>query len=427
VNIWLIDHYTNPPQDLGDARHFSNARELIRRGHEVRVIACTFNHLTHTHFPLAPEFVWKNDIYDDVPFTLIRACSYQTNFEMARIWNMYQFAFRARRGEWAEKLKAPDLVLGSSPDPFVALAAQRLAARYHVPFVMEIRDLWPYSIIAVTGRSKYHPFIQAMDWTQRYLYARAARILMLSRNSTELLVQSGANREKIEWIPHGVDLSMNPEPRPAPDDGVFTVTYLGAHNEWNSLGIVLDAAKLLQNSGTKNVMFRFVGDGSSKPALIEKTKAENIRNVRFDNPVAKKMVYEVQHNSDAFIINNREDEASINWMSFNKLYDYLAAGRPVIFGTCTSNDPVRESGAGISVEAGDPKALAKAVQFLSSLSREQLFEYGKLGRRFIETNYSIPVLVDRFEAMARALTKGSGSGSSQNTTISSSRASVEAE
>jgi hypothetical protein len=403
MNIWLIDHYTNPPQDLGDARQFSNARELMRLGHTARVIACSFNHLTHSHYPEAPTYCWKNQIFDDVPFTLIRSRAYKTNYEMARILNMFDFAFNVWRKGWLEELDAPDLILGSAPDPFVALAAERLASRYGVPFVLEIRDLWPYSIIEVTGHSRYHPFVQLVDRTMRYLYSRASRIIMLSKNSTELLVESGADRKKIVWIPQGVDLAMNPEPMAAPDDGIFTVTYLGAHNEWNSLDTILDAAKILQNSGAKHVLFRFVGAGSSKPELIEKARAEGITNVKFEAPVPKNMVYKVQHTSDAFIINNRKDGASKNWMSFNKLYDYLAAGRPVIFGSYTDNDPVRESGAGISVEAGDAAGLAKAVLLLAGQSREQLFEYGRLGRRFIEENYSTPVLVERFVAMAGEL------------------------
>jgi glycosyltransferase involved in cell wall biosynthesis len=222
-----------------------------------------------------------------------------------------------------------------------------------------------------------------------------------------------------------VDLAMNPEPTPAPEDGVFTVTYLGAHNQWNSLDTILDVAKILQNAGVRDVLFSFVGAGSSKPALIERVRAESINNVKFSDPVPKNMVYKVQHSSDAFIINNRKDGASKNWMSFNKLYDYLAAGRPVVFGSYTDNDPVRESGAGISVEAGDPAALATAVQCLAGQSREQLFEYGRLGRRFIEENYSIPVLVDRFEAMARELTGGADSALGRGETASSIHAGAE--
>jgi glycosyltransferase involved in cell wall biosynthesis len=221
----------------------------------------------------------------------------------------------------------------------------------------------------------------------------------------------GADPGKIVWIPNGVDLSMSPEPRPSPEGGQFVVTYLGAHNQWNSLEAVLDAARILQDR-CPSVLFRFVGDGVSKPGLIEKAKNEGIRNVRFDDPVPKKKVLEVLHNSHAFIINNRNDGASKSWMSFQKIYEYLAAGRPVVFGSCTNDDVVRESGAGISVEAGNAAQLAGAVELLAGMSREQLWEYGLRGRRYIEKSYSIRSLVDRFEAMAWELTGQTASNSS---------------
>lgn len=406
MRIWLIDHYTNTPLDVGDARHFSNARELIRRGHQARVVACSFNHLTHVHCPMSAGSVWDNQIHDGVPFTIIKARPYGSNFEMARILNMLEFTVRAWRAGWAKGLDAPDLILGSAPDPFVALAAERLAARYRVPFVLEIRDPWPFAISEVTGRSKDHPFVRLVDVTMRYLYRKAQRIVMLSRDSADLLAEGGAEEKKIVWIPHGVDLEMTPAPRPRQQDGSFIVTYIGAHNKWNSLDVVLDAARMIEREAP-SVLLRFVGDGEAKPGLVERAKAEGIGNVRFEDAVPKKQVAEVLDQSDAFIINNRKDGVSKRWMSFNKLYEYLAAGRPVVFGSYTGDDPVRESGAGLSVEPDNPAALAEAIALLARMPREELIEMGARGRRFIERHYSIPVLMDRFEAMAGELT-GSG-------------------
>jgi glycosyltransferase involved in cell wall biosynthesis len=233
----------------------------------------------------------------------------------------------------------------------------------------------------------------------RYLYARADRIVMFSQHSADLMARYGADPASIVWIPNGVDLGMNPEPQPAPVGERFVVTYLGAHNQWNSLDAVLDAAKLLQERA-KNVLIRFVGDGSSKPGLVRRAANEGIQNVCFEDPIPKKQVPEVLHTSNAFIINNRKDGVSRNWMSFQKIYDYLAAGRPIVFGSCTNDDPVREAGAGISVEADNPKELADAIELLAGQSRERLWEYGVRGRSYIEKNYSIPLLVDRFENMA---------------------------
>ena len=400
MNLWLIYHYTNPPNEPGDARHYSYARELMERGHTVRIVACNFEHLQRKHIPMAPGRIWEHMVFSGVPFTWIRASGYRTNFEPSRLWNMFQFAFRAWKGDWAKDLEPPDIILGSTPDPFAAWSAERLAARYGVPFLLEVCDPWPYAITEINQISRYHPFVVLIDKVMRYLYTRASRVIMLSRDSQDLLVNYGADLKKIVWIPHGVDLTMNPEPRPAPEDRLFTVTYLGAHNPWNSLDVVLDAARLLQCEGLDHIQFRFVGDGAGKVALLERARVEGLHNVRFENAVPKTDVARIKHESDAFIINNREDGVSKNWMSFNKIYDYLAAGRPVVFGSFTQNDPVKESGGGISVPAGDATAIAEAIKMLARCSPEQLAEYGARARKFI-AGYTIGTLTDRFEALAK--------------------------
>jgi glycosyltransferase involved in cell wall biosynthesis len=402
LNIWLINHYAFPPTEPGGTRHYSHARELIRRGHDVQIIACTFHHLKRRQMITIRDGNWQRQTIGGVPFTWISARGYQSN-SCARVMNMLEFSGRLWRGKWADGLPRPDLILGSSPHPFAALVAARLAAKYQTPFVLEIRDLWPYVLTEVGGYSSHNPFLQIVDLAMRYLYNKADRIIMFSRHSTDLLARYGADRNKIAWIPNGVDLNMNPQPRPAPGGRPFTITYLGAHNQWNSLDAILDAALILQREGVNSVLIQFVGDGVEKPRLMERATKEGIRNVRFENPVAKQYVPAVLHNSDAFIINNRKDGISRNWMSFQKIYDYLAAGRPVVFGACTENDPVREAEAGISVEADQPDQLAGGIKFLASQSPEKLAEYGERGRKYIEEHYSIPMLVDRFEALALEL------------------------
>ena len=402
MNIWLINHYAFPPTEPGGTRHYSHAAELIRRGHQVQIIACSFHHLKRKSMIAGSAHKWEHQVFGGVPFLWISSRGYQSN-SLARVMNMLEFSWAVAKGKWAAGMVRPDLVLGSSPDPFAALAAERLASRYRVPFVLEIRDSWPYVLTEVGGYSRRHPFVQLVDRTMRYLYAKAARIIIFSEQSISLMARYGADPRKIIWIPNGVDLAMNPQPRPAPDDGLFTITYLGAHNQWNSLDAVLDTAKYLQGAGVKDVLIRFVGDGICKPHLMTRARTEGIINVKFDDPVPKNQVAEVLHLSDAFIINNRNDGASKEWISFEKMYDYLAAGRPIVFGSCTHDDPVQRSGAGISVEADNPAELAQAIEVLAHLSREQLQEYGRRGRRYVEERYTIPLLVDRFEALAMEL------------------------
>jgi glycosyltransferase involved in cell wall biosynthesis len=395
----MVHHYANTPDTFGDARHFSHARELIRRGHTVAIVACSFHHLNHEQLKGVSSEHWEAKVHDGVNFIWIPAQSYR-NGAFRRVLNMFEFSLRAIRRDWAVGLERPDLILGSTPHPFAALAGERLAAHCKVPFVLEVRDAWPYILTEVGGYSRFHPFVQLVDRTMRFLYRRASAIVMLSKHSAPLLASYGADPRKILWIPHGVDLEMSPQPRPAPDDGIFTVSYIGAHNRWNSLDAVLDAARMLQESGTHNVLIRFVGNGECKPSLVARTRNEGIRNVRFEDSVPRNLLHEVLHESDAFVINNSEDGASRNWMSFSKLYAYLAAGRPVVFGSCTENDPVRDSGCGLSVAANDPQALAEGIRFMAGRTPLELARYGELGRAHIESEYSISVLVDRFEKMA---------------------------
>jgi glycosyltransferase involved in cell wall biosynthesis len=234
----------------------------------------------------------------------------------------------------------------------------------------------------------------------RFLYKRAARIILFSRDSSDLLERAGGDVKKAVLVPHGVDLTLTPEPQPASRDQVFTVKYIGAHNQWNNLGPILDAAKYLQDNGVGGIDFRFVGDGALKPSLEARVKHEQIHNVHFDEPVPKNCIAGVLHSADAFILNNNVDGVSKRWMSFNKLYEYLAARRPVVFGSCTAINPVQESGAGVLVEAGNHVQIAEAVAMLAKMSPEQLDGYGQRGRMHIEKHYSIAAIVDTFETMA---------------------------
>jgi glycosyltransferase involved in cell wall biosynthesis len=404
VNIWMINHYGHPPSAPGDARHFSHARELIKRGHQVRIIACSLLHLQQESTVDIPRnATCKHTVFEGVPFTWLRAPQYEGH-SIKRVWNMLTFSWRVFQMNWASGMAAPDLILGSSPHPFAALAAERLSKRFGVPFILEIRDAWPFVLTEVGGYSRHHPFVVLVDSVMRFLYRRASAIVMFSRDSQALLERYGADPKKLVWISHGVDLAMSPRPDPAPLSDIFTMTYIGAHNQWNSLDTLLDAAKLLNDTTTNHVRLRFVGSGSERARLMERARVEQITNIEFIKSVPKSEVKKLLHTSDAFILNNRVDGVSKEWMSFSKLYEYLAAGRPVVFGSCSDNDPVHESGGGLSVPADDAMALADAITQLARCSPEQRWAYGCIGRDHIEKFYSIPSLVDRFEALAERVT-----------------------
>ncbi|MEP6473074.1 MAG: glycosyltransferase [Gemmatimonadota bacterium] len=163
MRILLVSQYAVPPAEPGITRHFGLARALIERGHEVTILASSFQHWTRIETMPASVGAVTSELVDGIRFVRVRTPAYHRN-TIARIGNMGAFAYRALGAEVAAVLQRPDIVLGSSPPIFGALAAQRLAHRYRVPFVMEVRDLWPASLVHLGGYSRHHPVVLLIGW-----------------------------------------------------------------------------------------------------------------------------------------------------------------------------------------------------------------------------------------------------------------------
>ncbi|MBE3550224.1 MAG: glycosyltransferase family 4 protein [Brockia lithotrophica] len=401
MNIWVINQYAGAPDQPGFTRHFSLARELIRRGHRVSIVATSFHHSLRKDTRLQPGESWRYEVIEGVPFLWLRTPAYRGN-SAARVWNMAAFGLSAIRRSRPEILGDPDVVLGSIPHPFTGLAAERLSRRYRVPFVLEVRDLWPDSLIDLGDVSPLHPFILWMRWAERYLYRRATRILSILPLAYEHMVRQGATREKIFWLPNGIDLTGVPPFLPLSERETFTVMYAGSHGLANDLDRVLDAAHLLQKGGNgKAIRFVLVGDGPEKERLMQRAREMGLHNVEFRDPVPKREVFRVLAEADAFLLLLKEAPVFRFGASPNKLYDYMAMGRPVIFAVNSPYNPVQESHSGITVSDASPEALAQAVHALASLPREEREAMGRRGRAYVEEHHSFPRLAEQLEEILR--------------------------
>lgn len=405
MNIWIVNHYAIPPQQAGGTRHYTLAKELIRRGHKVTIVAASFDYLTRREAHLAPGELFKLEVVEGVPFLWLRTPPYSGN-TVARVWNMTVFAYRV----WAiiDKvlIERPNVVIGSSPHLFAALAAERLAARFHVPFVLEVRDLWPQTLIDLGNFSPKHPFIAFLEGIERYLYRKAAAILSLLPGAKEHMAEKGADPSRIVWLPNGIDLELVPPPQPPKSDGPFTVMYAGAHGLANGLDLALKAAHLLEREGWgKRVRFRFVGDGPEKPNLMQKAQALGLRSVSFENPVPKKAVYGLLQQADAFLL-ILPDSPLYRWgISINKMFDYLSQARPIIFCGNTPFNAVNEAGAGITLPPANPKALAEAVKGMALMHPEERWAMGLRGRAYVEKHHSLNRLADKLEEVLKDVAK----------------------
>jgi len=411
MNIWIFNHYAHPPDLPGGTRHYDLGRELVKRGHQVTIFATSSHHYLHQETRLKPAEQWKVEEVDGLKFVWLRTPPYQRN-DWRRVRNMVTFMVRAgwlgcRLPYLVPEIGKPDVVIGSSPHLLTPLAAYWVARHYQVPFVMEVRDLWPQTIIDMGELSAHHPITKALQALERFLYRRAKKIIILLVRADQYITAFGIPREKIVWIPNGVDLSRFEDLGPyVVSENGLKVIYLGAHGKANALYTVIQAAKILQDQGYCEIRFILVGDGPEKPRLMALVEELGLRNVEFRDPVPKTEIPKVLSEADAFIVQLGGAEVYRWGISSNKLFDYMAAGRPVFSSTEAPLNPINEARCGFTIPPRNSKALAEAIIQLYQMSPEERMEMGKRGREYVEKYHDIRKLAAQLESVLQFVLSG---------------------
>jgi glycosyltransferase involved in cell wall biosynthesis len=297
-------------------------------------------------------------------------------------------------------LARPDLVIGSSPQLFAAAAGLAVARHFGVPFVFEVRDLWPESLLAGGGRKG--PGYLLLDAVARRLYRRADRILVLAQGAADYLAQRGIPAAKLIHVPNGVDVESV---RPAAEHNgnrPFTLVYAGAHGPANGLDRVLDAAEILGDRSP--VRFLLVGDGPFKDALRADARRRHLDNVEFRDAVGREELVSIFAHADAGLMLLRDAPLFSFAVSPNKLFDYLAAGLPVV---CNVRGVVSRllvvARAGVLASDSSGGALANAVLRLRDTDFARRREMGIAGRQWVERERSRQVLGQRLDRHLREL------------------------
>lgn len=397
--VW-INQFALLPGDGGGTRHFELGRELVGMGWRVTILACDL-HLharEYTRRTDPDDRATKIEMKDGVEMRWLWAASYKRN-DWERAWNWVTFNRSVVREIGALK-EPPDIVIGSSPQLFAATAARTAARRARVPFVFEVRDLWPESLTAAGGsRGPAYFYLQQVA---NGLYRDADRILVLARGTGRYLVERGIPEQKIVHVPNGVDVNAV---RPAAAgqssrQRPLTLIYAGAHGPANGLDAVLEAAEILGD----NVQFQLVGDGPAKAQLREQAARRGLKNVEFIDPISKFELVGLLNRADAGLMVLKGASLFSFGVSPNKLFDYLAAGLPVVCNVSGEvADMLSRSKAGIQVENPTGRALAEGVRELQALSSDERQAMGQAGRHWVEVEHSRGVLGQRLDSILRSL------------------------
>ena len=399
MNIVYLNHYAGTPALGMEFRPYYLAREWVRAGHAVRMLAADFSHV-RAHQPTE-----RQQWVDGIDYRWFHTPAYQGN-GLGRVKNIAHFlsaVWRASAALVAEQ--RPDVVIASSTYPMDIWVAARLARQAGAVLVFEVHDLWPLSPIELSGMSPWHPFALLCGAAEQWAYRHADAVISMLPKVHEHMASRGLDLRRLSIVPNGMSPEEWAGQPPALRDDVTAVIagaraaghavlgHAGSMGLPNALDDLLDAARLLRDDPVQIVL---VGDGHERERLVRRIQAEGLTRVHWLPPIPKAQV-------PAFLA--QLDVAYIGWQRVpiyrfgiapNKLMDYLMAGCPVLHAVQAGNDPVAEAGAGLTVAPEAPAAVAQGLRQLLALPAAERQAMGRRGRDFVMAHHAYPVLAERF-------------------------------
>ena len=400
----LVNHYSGSPRLGMEFRHYYLADELRRAGHEACVVASRWSHLRREQ-PAAVGRGVRLEDHEGIPHAWLAGGPYRSN-GARRLLNMGAFAHDLWRS--ADTLAAafrPDVVLASSPHPFVAYGAHRVARRARARFVFEIRDLWPLSLIELLGVSPRHPLVRLLDRAEQYGCDHADLVVSLLSNAGAYLADRRVDPARIVVIGNGVRLDeWSGDPPPLRDDvarfvasaraaGHALVGYAGTHGGANCLDELLGAAALLRD---RPVSFVLVGSGEHKEALARSVRAQGLApRVGMFDPVPKAQIPSLLAGVDVGYLGTAPIPLYRFGIALNKLMDYMMAGVPVLHSLESQANPAEVARCGLRFVPGDARSLADAIVRLLGLPDAERRAMTERGRAHVRANHAYPELAAR--------------------------------
>lgn len=382
-NVWIMNHYAGGMFFDHGGRHYNFAKYLKQAGYEPVVFCCNAKHGKAEQF-YDTESLWHEHMAEEIetPFVFVKARTYAGNGKQ-RVLNMADFYRNVQKAakEYARAHGKPDIIYASSVHPLTLVAGIRLAKYFGVECICEVRDLWPESIVEYSSRfTKKNPVIKLLYQGEKWIYKKADKLIFTREGDRDYLVEQGwdtahggpINLRKVYYINNGVDLEAFADNRrhfqvqdaDLNDLEIFKVVYTGSIRHVNGLGLLLDVAKEVKDPRIK---FLIWGDGDELPALQQRLLDEHIENVVFKGRVDKRYIPDIVSRADLNLNHNTPVSLFKYGISFNKLFDYLAAGKPVLSDFPARYNPSVQWEAGQDVEEPTPTEIARAIACFAAM------------------------------------------------------------
>ena len=396
--ILYISQYFPPEMGAPSARVHELSRRWVERGAAVTVL---------TAFPNHPDGIIPKEYRGKVfmreekdSIQVVRTFIYPAANRgfLRRSLSYISFLFSSII-QGAANIKKPDIIVATSPQFFVVIAGYLMSKIKNVPFVFELRDFWPESIVQL-GLLKNRFLIRMLETIEMFLYKKAARIVGVVDSFKDVLVSRGIPLEKIKIIKNGVDLKLFNNPfnqielkRKHNLADKFIVGYIGTHGMAHALDKVLDAAALLRENN--NIHFLFVGDGAEKDNLVKQKTELSLDNVTFQEKALKEQVPELYALADVLLVTLRKIDLFKNALP-SKLFEIMAMGKPILLMVDgEARAFVEEVDAGLYVEPENSAQLAEKIRDLLG-HPEEARRLGQNGKTFVHKHFNRNHLADKY-------------------------------
>lgn len=403
MNILLINHYAGSPYYGMEFRPYYLAREWVKQGHNVTIIAASFSHLRQHNPEVVKDF--QEEDFEGIKYVWFKTPEYGGS--LARIKNMITFVWKLKKNsKRIAKNYQPDLVIAGSCYPLDNYSAHKIAKLSGAKYTYEVRDIWPLSPMLIGGYSKYHPFIWVMQKAEDYAYKHVDKVISLLWNAEEHMRDHGLAPGKFVCVPNGfsenewtedVFKQELPEVHSQAFQSLKGKTIIGFAGGFAASGTIdnlVEAANLLKDE--KDLHFVLVGKGPEESVYRNQISKYGLNNVTILPAVPKVLVPTVIQHFDITFLGGVHSILHKYGTSPNKVTDYMLAAKPIVHAVDEPGSVVERLRCGIRVEAENPQKVAEAIKTIANLSPAERAEMGERGRDYTRKNLEWGVLADRF-------------------------------
>lgn len=387
--IWIMNHYATEMYFSEGGRHYWFAENLIKKGYEPIIFCANTRHNSDDLIVLGnQQFTMK--IKNEIPFVFVNTPKYEGN-GYSRIKNIYSFyknlinvakKFSLENGK-------PDIILGSSPHPLTMLASEKIAKKFNVPCICEVRDLWPEAIFAYSKMKENSLLGRILIAGEHHIYRNADAMIFTKEGDTDYIKERNwdtanggdISLDKCFYINNGIDykeFTSNIVKNVIVDEDLnsdkFNVVYAGSIRAVNDVGKIVSSAKFLKEY--EDVQFLIYGDGNEREKLEKEIRENGLTNVKMKGFINKQYIPFILSKSNVNILNYSQYQ--YNWTrgnSSNKLFEYMASGKPIISTVKMGYSIIEKYKCGVEIEDCTPRELADQILKIKNMPEE---EYQKM-------------------------------------------------